>query len=208
LLLCLDPARALPRRGTGAECAAVAVVLPHADLPERRPVPGSEDAPVGGRPTRMGESGGAVRGVGACNRLRRNSADRRPVHLRDRRRRRGAGDRWLRVPADGARPGGDCVRLAPGEVVLRNATRSFELVHERSRTLKEMFVRGGSDKERSRVVALDDVTLRIEPGEAVGMVGRNGAGKTSTLRCLAGIVPLDSGRAEGGGGGAVVVGLG
>ena len=31
------------------------------------------------------------------------------------------------------------------------------------------------------------------------MVGRNGAGKTSTLRCLAGIVPLDSGRAECGG---------
>ena len=31
------------------------------------------------------------------------------------------------------------------------------------------------------------------------MVGRNGAGKTSLLRCLAGIVPLDSGRAECGG---------
>jgi ABC-type polysaccharide/polyol phosphate transport system ATPase subunit len=31
------------------------------------------------------------------------------------------------------------------------------------------------------------------------VVGRNGAGKTSTLRCLAGIVPLDSGRAECGG---------
>ena len=47
--------------------------------------------------------------------------------------------------------------------------------------------------------ALDGVTLHVEPGEAVGMVGRNGAGKTSTLRCLAGIVPLDSGRAECGG---------
>ena len=51
----------------------------------------------------------------------------------------------------------------------------------------------------TRVEALRDVTLRVEPGEAVGLVGRNGAGKTSTLRCLAGIVPLDSGRAECGG---------
>jgi ABC-type polysaccharide/polyol phosphate transport system ATPase subunit len=82
--------------------------------------------------------------------------------------------------------------------VLERATRSFALVHERSRTLKELFVsrrRGG----HTRVQALDDVSLRIAPGEAVGMVGRNGAGKTSTLRCLAGIVPLDSGRADCGG---------
>jgi ABC-type polysaccharide/polyol phosphate transport system ATPase subunit len=87
---------------------------------------------------------------------------------------------------------------ARGEIVLEHATRSFALVHERSRTLKELFVRGGGG-ERSRVQALDDVSLRIAPGEAVGMVGRNGAGKTSTLRCLAGIVPLDSGRADCGG---------
>ncbi|HEX6713548.1 MAG TPA: ATP-binding cassette domain-containing protein, partial [Thermoleophilaceae bacterium] len=82
--------------------------------------------------------------------------------------------------------------VARGEIVLEHATRSFALVHERPRTLKEVFVRRGGGT-RSRVAALDDVTLRIAPGEAVGMVGRNGAGKTSTLRCLAGIVPLDSG---------------
>ena len=87
---------------------------------------------------------------------------------------------------------------ARGEIVLEHATRSFGVVHERARTLKELFVRGGGGT-RSRVAALDDVSLRVAPGEAVGMVGRNGAGKTSTLRCLAGIVPLDSGRAECGG---------
>jgi ABC-type polysaccharide/polyol phosphate transport system ATPase subunit len=87
---------------------------------------------------------------------------------------------------------------ARGEIVVERATRSFALAHERSRTLKELFIRRGG-RTRSRVAALDDVTLRIAPGEAVGMVGRNGAGKTSTLRCLAGIVPLDSGRADCGG---------
>jgi ABC-type polysaccharide/polyol phosphate transport system ATPase subunit len=90
------------------------------------------------------------------------------------------------------------VSAARGEIVLEHATRSFALVHERSRTLKELFVRRRA-AGRSRVQALDDVTLRVAPGEAVGMVGRNGAGKTSTLRCLAGIVPLDSGRADCGG---------
>jgi ABC-type polysaccharide/polyol phosphate transport system ATPase subunit len=88
--------------------------------------------------------------------------------------------------------------LARGEIVLEDATRSFALVHERSRTLKELFV-SHRRRGRTRVDALDHVSLRIAPGEAVGMVGRNGAGKTSTLRCLAGIVPLDAGRAECGG---------
>jgi len=54
--------------------------------------------------------------------------------------------------------------------VLERATRSFALVHERSRTLKELFVsrrRGG----HTRVQALDDVSLRIAPGEAVVFAG-------------------------------------
>ena len=88
--------------------------------------------------------------------------------------------------------------LRPGEILLEGATRSFTLVHERSRTLKELFVRRGHET-RTSVQALDEVDLHVEPGEAVGLIGRNGAGKTSTLRCLAGIVPLDSGRAECGG---------
>jgi len=88
--------------------------------------------------------------------------------------------------------------LRPGEVVLEGASRAFLLrPEERARTLKELFV--GRRGDGAKVAALDGVDLHVEPGEAVGLVGRNGAGKTSTLRCLAGIVPLDSGRAECGG---------
>src|SRR3546814_15758529 len=35
--------------------------------------------------------------------------------------------------------------------------------------------------------ALRDVHLAIEPGETVGILGRNGAGKTTMLRMLAGV---------------------
>ncbi|MDP9386121.1 MAG: ABC transporter ATP-binding protein [Actinomycetota bacterium] len=87
-----------------------------------------------------------------------------------------------------------------GEVVLEHATRTFSVAADPARTLKELLLGRGRDRgRRAPVHALDDVTLRVAPGEALGLIGRNGAGKTSTLRCLAGIVPLDSGRAECGG---------
>src|SRR5262245_34399551 len=41
---------------------------------------------------------------------------------------------------------------------------------------------------------LDDVTLAIEAGERVGVVGVNGSGKTTLLRIAAGVEPPDRGR--------------
>jgi ABC-type polysaccharide/polyol phosphate transport system ATPase subunit len=90
------------------------------------------------------------------------------------------------------------VALRPGEIVLRDATRSFSVRADPARTLRGMLARRRGSGPAA-VPALQGVTLRIEPGETVGMVGRNGAGKTSTLRVLAGIVPLQSGEAACGG---------
>jgi ABC-type polysaccharide/polyol phosphate transport system ATPase subunit len=88
--------------------------------------------------------------------------------------------------------------LAPGEIVLRDATRSFDIRADPARTLKGALL-GRRSSRPAAVPALQGVTLHIHPGETVGMVGRNGAGKTSTLRVLAGIVPLHSGFAGCGG---------
>jgi ATP-binding cassette subfamily F protein uup len=43
------------------------------------------------------------------------------------------------------------------------------------------------------VALLAGVDLSIEPGERIGLIGRNGSGKSSLLRAIAGDVPLDGG---------------
>ena len=42
-------------------------------------------------------------------------------------------------------------------------------------------------------IAVDDLTLHIQPGEIYGFIGHNGAGKTTTLRSAVGIQQFDSG---------------
>jgi urea transport system ATP-binding protein len=40
---------------------------------------------------------------------------------------------------------------------------------------------------------LRDVSLRLEQGECLGLLGRNGVGKTTLLKCLMGVLPIRSG---------------
>jgi ABC-type polysaccharide/polyol phosphate transport system ATPase subunit len=91
--------------------------------------------------------------------------------------------------------------LPPGAILLRDASRSFSVRADRGRTLKEVLLGRRRDERGgpAPVQALRDVNLEIAPGETVGIVGRNGAGKSSTLRVLAGIIPLDSGHVARGG---------
>ena len=47
--------------------------------------------------------------------------------------------------------------------------------------------------------AVDDLSLRIAPGEIYGFIGHNGAGKTTPLKAVAGILPFDQGEITVGG---------
>ena len=54
-------------------------------------------------------------------------------------------------------------------------------------------------KRYGGILALQDVSLRVSSGEVVGLLGRNGAGKTTALNLMTGFFPPSEGRVRIGG---------
>jgi ABC-2 type transport system ATP-binding protein len=54
----------------------------------------------------------------------------------------------------------------------------------------------GLTKRFGSVVAVDGVALEVSPGDIYGFLGANGSGKTTTVRCLLGLVLPTDGRIE------------
>jgi len=57
-------------------------------------------------------------------------------------------------------------------------------------------IRGLFHRQYEQLVAVNDVSFKIEPGELVGFLGPNGAGKTTTLKMLAGLLYPTQGSAR------------
>jgi ABC-2 type transport system ATP-binding protein len=53
----------------------------------------------------------------------------------------------------------------------------------------------GLTKKYGSRVAVDDLTVTIEPGRVTGFLGPNGSGKTTTMRCILGLTRPTEGRA-------------
>lgn len=51
-------------------------------------------------------------------------------------------------------------------------------------------------REHRDVVAVDDISFSLAPGEIVGFLGPNGAGKTTTIKMLSGLLHADGGDAR------------
>lgn len=51
-------------------------------------------------------------------------------------------------------------------------------------------------RRKPPVIAIDDVSLRLEPGAIHGILGANGSGKSTLIRLISGLLTLDEGRVE------------
>jgi ABC-2 type transport system ATP-binding protein len=89
----------------------------------------------------------------------------------------------------------------PISIATKDACVDFPIFDAKSRSLKKtvMGLVGGNIASQSKVPiieALTDITLHLEHGARVALVGHNGAGKTTLLRLLAGIYEPTRGVAE------------
>ena len=79
-------------------------------------------------------------------------------------------------------------------ISVRKVNKTFKLPHEKQGSIKSLFVnlfRGHRTYERQRV--LKNVSLDINKGDFFGIVGRNGGGKSTLLKLLAGVYTPNSG---------------
>jgi len=67
----------------------------------------------------------------------------------------------------------------PAALLVEHATKRFKV-----------------DRHKPPVVAVEDVSIRIERGEIYGLLGANGSGKSTFIRLVSGLLTLDTGRVE------------
>ncbi|HEU0131619.1 MAG TPA: ABC transporter ATP-binding protein [Mycobacteriales bacterium] len=72
-----------------------------------------------------------------------------------------------------------------------DVSKRFLIHRKRATSLKERFVNRGQEAEE--FWAVRDLSLEIDRGETVGLIGANGSGKSTTLKLLAGILQPTSG---------------
>ena len=73
-----------------------------------------------------------------------------------------------------------------------NGAITFKIFFDRGGTLKELALFSKRRKHTVRTV-LDDISFQVEKGEAIGLIGHNGCGKSTTLKLLTRIMYPDSG---------------
>jgi ABC-type polysaccharide/polyol phosphate transport system ATPase subunit len=74
---------------------------------------------------------------------------------------------------------------------------TYRTSYEKAPTLRSTIVRLGRRQRLVREVhALRGVSLQVDHGTVLGIIGANGAGKSTFMRTVAGILPPDKGRVE------------
>lgn len=80
-------------------------------------------------------------------------------------------------------------------IEVKNITKKFKVYLDKGRTLKELALFSKRRKYEEREV-LKGISFEVKKGEALGLIGHNGCGKSTTLKLLTKIMYPDSGSIE------------
>ncbi len=83
-----------------------------------------------------------------------------------------------------------------GNVIeVKKISKSFKIYYDKGHTIKDYVATGKRGRHEIRKV-LKDVSFSLKKGEAIGLIGHNGCGKSTTLKLLTRIIYPDSGSIE------------
>lgn len=78
-------------------------------------------------------------------------------------------------------------------IIASNISKTFHITEDSHNTVKQRLFNIFNPPKKKKVQALKPVSLEIMKGECIGLLGRNGCGKSTLVKLLAGVFPVDSG---------------
>jgi ABC-2 type transport system ATP-binding protein len=75
----------------------------------------------------------------------------------------------------------------------KNISKTFEISEDSHNTVKHRLFNLFNPPRRKKIPALKMTSLEINKGECIGLLGRNGCGKSTLVKLLAGVYPTDTG---------------
>jgi ABC-type polysaccharide/polyol phosphate transport system ATPase subunit len=78
-------------------------------------------------------------------------------------------------------------------ITAKNISKTFHISEDSHNTVKHRLFNLFNPPKRKDVPALKLTSLEIKKGECIGLIGRNGCGKTTLTKVLAGVYPTDTG---------------
>lgn len=78
----------------------------------------------------------------------------------------------------------------------KNISKTFHITEDSHNTVKHRLFNLFNPPRSKKVEALKPMDFEVRKGECVGLIGRNGCGKSTLTKMLAGVYPTDTGKIE------------
>ena len=78
-------------------------------------------------------------------------------------------------------------------ITAKNISKTFHISEDSHNTVKHRLFNLFNPPRRKNIEALKTTSLEIKKGECIGLIGRNGCGKTTLTKVLAGVYTADTG---------------